>query len=60
MLGAGGGGFLLFYCEQDRQAELRQAMAGYRELPFRFDTGGAQVMFVGDEYWQHQVKPTAG
>lgn len=28
LLGAGGGGFLLFYCEESSQESLRQAMAG--------------------------------
>ena len=68
LLGAGGGGFMLFYCPPENQAQLRSAMAGYRELPFRFDTAGAQVMLVADEYWDREVtrpalpevQPTAG
>ncbi|HTS13123.1 MAG TPA: hypothetical protein VMH00_13490 [Candidatus Limnocylindrales bacterium] len=44
--GAGGGGFLMLYCE-DRKAELREAMrkAGLRELHFRFDFEGSKVIF---------------
>lgn len=55
LLGAGGGGFVLFYCPPQNQAQLRSTMAGYRELPFRFDTAGAQVMLVADEYWDREV-----
>jgi D-glycero-alpha-D-manno-heptose-7-phosphate kinase len=45
LVGAGGGGFLLFYAE-DRQ-RLRQAMAraGLEEVRFRFDFEGTKVLF---------------
>jgi len=45
LVGAGGGGFLLFYAERDR--ELREAMrkAGLQELRFRFDFEGTKVLF---------------
>jgi D-glycero-alpha-D-manno-heptose-7-phosphate kinase len=44
--GAGGGGFLMLYCEQNR-ARLREAMrrAGLRELNFRFEFEGSKVVF---------------
>lgn len=44
--GAGGGGFLMLYCE-DNKAPLREAMrnAGLRELNFRFDFEGSKVIF---------------
>jgi D-glycero-alpha-D-manno-heptose-7-phosphate kinase len=44
--GAGGGGFLMLYCE-DNKARLREAMraAGLRELKFRFDFEGSKVVF---------------
>jgi D-glycero-alpha-D-manno-heptose-7-phosphate kinase len=43
LIGAGGGGFLMFYAEE--KAKLRQAMhqAGLREVRFRFDFEGAKV-----------------
>ena len=45
LVGAGGGGFLLFYAERHRQ--LRDAMqkAGLQELRFRFDFEGTKVLF---------------
>ena len=44
--GAGGGGFLMLYCEGGKQ-RLREAMrqAGLRELNFRFDFEGSKVIF---------------
>lgn len=44
--GAGGGGFLMVYCEGDK-TQLRDALrrAGLRELNFRFDFEGSKVVF---------------
>ena len=44
MIGAGGGGFLMFYT--DDKAKLRHAMrsAGLQEVRFRFDFSGTQVV----------------
>ncbi len=44
--GAGGGGFLMFYCEK-KKPQVREAMrkAGLRELNFRFDFEGSKVVF---------------
>ncbi len=44
--GAGGGGFLLLYVEEDRQAPVREVLStlGLRELSFRFDRWGCRVI----------------
>ena len=44
--GAGGGGFLTLYCEENT-SQLREAMrgAGLRQLNFRFDFEGSKVIF---------------
>lgn len=46
ILGAGGGGFLLFYCPKVYQADLTRAMAecGLRRMRFKFDFDGSKVM----------------
>lgn len=46
LIGAGGGGFLLFYCPNSHKGQLRKAMAeeGLREMPFEFDFEGAKVL----------------
>lgn len=46
LLGAGGGGFLLFVVEPENRARLRTAMAPLRELDFTFDEHGSSIIFV--------------
>ena len=50
LLGAGGGGFLLFYCEEEKQDKLKKAI-GLRELDFSFERDGTGVIYIGDKYW---------
>jgi D-glycero-alpha-D-manno-heptose-7-phosphate kinase len=50
LLGAGGGGFLLFYCDQDKQDKLREAMKSVKELNFRFENKGCGLIHIGDEH----------
>ncbi len=45
LLGAGGGGFMLFYCPPERQPALREALADLRPFPVRLESGGVQVIF---------------
>ena len=44
LIGAGGGGFLLFYTENKARLSAAMAAAGLREVRFRFDFGGNRVM----------------
>jgi D-glycero-alpha-D-manno-heptose-7-phosphate kinase len=44
LIGAGGGGFLLFYTEDKARLSQAMAAAGLREVRFRFDFGGNRVM----------------
>jgi D-glycero-alpha-D-manno-heptose-7-phosphate kinase len=45
LLGAGGGGFLLLYCEKQYQEKLRAALAELRDMKFTFDRFGTQVIY---------------
>lgn len=47
ILGAGGGGFLLFYCERHNQQRLKEALAELRAIPFDFEPEGSKIIFVG-------------
>jgi D-glycero-alpha-D-manno-heptose-7-phosphate kinase len=45
LVGAGGGGFLLFYSEDHRRLRAAMAKAGLEEVRFRFDFEGTKVLF---------------
>jgi D-glycero-alpha-D-manno-heptose-7-phosphate kinase len=45
LLGAGGGGFLLFYCEKQHQEKLRASLGELRDMKFSFDSVGTQVIY---------------
>ena len=49
--GAGGGGFLLLFCEPPRQEDVRRVLLaeGLKEMTFNFDFQGAQVL-VNDPF----------
>ncbi len=48
LLGAGGGGFLLLYCEPEHQAKVREALSNLQEAPFRFEPQGSKIIYVSD------------
>jgi len=48
LLGAGGGGFFLFYCEPKFQNKLRKAL-NLRELDFKFDNEGVKTVYYDGE-----------
>jgi D-glycero-alpha-D-manno-heptose-7-phosphate kinase len=49
LAGAGGGGFLLFYCPPRSQRWFLRAMSAIREVPFNFEFYGSRVIHVSDE-----------
>ncbi len=49
LLGAGGGGFLLFYVNPDKQEAVRRAMERLLYVPFEFENGGTRVIHYTPE-----------
>jgi D-glycero-alpha-D-manno-heptose-7-phosphate kinase len=49
LLGAGGGGFLLFYVEPQNQDRVRTALAELQELPIVFEPQGSKVIYISDD-----------
>ncbi len=45
LLGAGGGGFMLFYCSEDKQPQLIKALSKLRRFDFKFETGGSNIIY---------------
>lgn len=52
LLGAGGGGFLLFYVEPDKQTSVLEAMKDLLYVPFSFENGGSRVIYYSPEQWE--------
>ena len=46
LVGAGGGGFLMFYAEDHRRLRDAMTRAGLEEVRFRFDFEGTKVLFA--------------
>ena len=46
LLGAGGGGFLMFLAPSERHDAVRAALGGLRETPFAFASHGSKIIFV--------------
>lgn len=47
LLGAGGGGFLLFYVPKEKQNDVRNELKDYSELKFHFDMQGSSIIYIG-------------
>jgi D-glycero-alpha-D-manno-heptose-7-phosphate kinase len=52
LLGAGGGGFIMFMVEPEDQPKVAHAMGGLLHVPVRFDYLGSQIVYFSkDDYY---------
>ncbi|MGN0531505.1 MAG: kinase [Eubacterium sp.] len=51
LLGAGGGGFMLFYVPKENHEKFMAGMKEYMYVPFRFENEGTQVIHYRHESW---------
>ena len=49
LLGAGGGGFLIFYVQPNNKQAVMEAMKNLLYVPFEFEDGGTQVIHYTPE-----------
>lgn len=49
ILGAGGGGFMLLFARPEDQPRIREKLSAYLHVPFRFETGGSQIIFYDSD-----------
>ena len=57
LLGAGGGGFLLFYVPKDKKENVRSEMNNLLEVPFEFEnTGSAVIHYDPEDYPIDQIE----
>ena len=45
LLGAGGGGFLLFYVPLEKQNAVKEALSNLYQLPFKFENSGTRITY---------------
>jgi len=48
LLGAGGGGFMLFYVPKDKQKNVKDKLSNLLHVPFRFDHTGSQIVYYSE------------
>lgn len=51
LLGAGGGGFLVFYVQPEKQNAVSEAMKDLLYVPFAFENGGTQILYYAPEFY---------
>jgi D-glycero-alpha-D-manno-heptose-7-phosphate kinase len=51
LLGAGGGGFLVFYVQPEYQEKVMAAVHNLLYIPFKFEDGGTRVIHYSPEEW---------
>lgn len=49
LLGAGGGGFLLFYVPENKRANVMETMKDLLYIPFEFETSGTSIVHYSEE-----------
>lgn len=52
LLGAGGGGFLLFYVDEEKREAVREAMGDLLYVPFEFENQGTRVIYYSPETFE--------
>lgn len=50
LLGAGGAGFILFYCPEERQEDFLKRIPNINIMPFSFDNDGSKIIYIGEKY----------
>ena len=49
LLGAGGGGFMLFFAKPETHGQIKAALPGLLHVPFQFEGSGSQIVFFQQE-----------
>ena len=56
LLGAGGGGYLLFFVERDKQQSVKEALSELTYVPFHFESDGTKVLYYKSEDFFKEAK----
>lgn len=55
ILGAGGGGFFLFYVPEEKQEAVKEALAPLLHVPFHFEEDGSQILYYQPEEYKKKT-----
>lgn len=56
VLGAGGGGFMLFYVPKEFQEKVKLKLSGLLEVPFRFEDLGSKIIYqLPENKWGYKI-----
>lgn len=55
LLGAGGGGFMVFYVKPEYHESVKYAMEDLLYIPFKFENGGTRVLYYAAEEYKEIV-----
>lgn len=55
LLGAGGGGFMVFYVNPEDRKRLEKALANYLHIPFNFDFSGSEIMVYRPDHYTRRT-----
>ncbi len=58
LLGAGGGGFLIFYVEPDKKEAVKREMSDLLHIPFAFENSGSQIIHYTPELYVKNSEET--
>ncbi len=56
LLGAGGGGFMLFYVPEEKQEAVKNELKELLLVPFRFEDEGTSVIYFVPEHFEREEK----
>ncbi len=56
LLGAGGGGFLVFYVQPEKQEAVKKTMEDLMYIPFEFENGGTRVIHYSPETYEPRME----
>ena len=52
LLGAGGGGFFIFYVQPEKKDSVKKALEDLLHIPFEFESGGTRVVHYAPELYE--------
>lgn len=56
LLGAGGGGFMLFFVKPEDKSNVCHALEDLLLVPFNFESSGSQIIFYDDKHHNHMAQ----